>query len=285
MRLLEAGINVYTTLNVQHLESLNDVVAQITGISVAETVPDSIFEPADEVELVDLPPDDLLERLREGKVYVPDQAERAIQNFFHQGKPDRAARAGAAQGRRARRRPDGGLSRGARRCRRLAGRSERLLVCVGPSPFRGATGAGHQADRRSLKAPWMAVHVETPADARMSQADRDRLAANAAPGRAIGRRDGDAQRPESGRRADSLRAQPQRHEDHRRQAAPAALEGMAAGSLVYELTRKCGDIDVYVITGDPEQRAAGRSPHGAESPRRRVGYLAERAGGRRPARS
>ena len=82
MQLLEAGISVYTTLNVQHLESLNDVIAQITGISVAETVPDSVFEEADEVELVDLPADDLLERMREGKVYVPHQAERADPEFF-----------------------------------------------------------------------------------------------------------------------------------------------------------------------------------------------------------
>ena len=75
--LLDAGIDVYTTLNVQHLESLNDVVAQITGVLVRETVPDSVFEEADEVELVDLPPDDLLERLKEGKVYVPEQAGEA----------------------------------------------------------------------------------------------------------------------------------------------------------------------------------------------------------------
>ena len=85
MSLLEAGIDVYTTLNVQHLESLNDVIAQITGVVVRETVPDSIFEQADEVELVDLPPDDLLERLREGKVYVSREAERAIANFFTKG--------------------------------------------------------------------------------------------------------------------------------------------------------------------------------------------------------
>jgi len=74
--LLGAGISVYTTLNVQHLESLNDVVSQITGINVRETVPDLLLERADEIELVDLPPDDLIQRLREGKVYMPDQAQR-----------------------------------------------------------------------------------------------------------------------------------------------------------------------------------------------------------------
>src|SRR5438132_7146994 len=76
--LLDAGINVYTTMNVQHLETLNDVVAKITGVVVRETVPDSVFEQADDVELIDLPPDELLERFKDGKVYMPEQAEEAV---------------------------------------------------------------------------------------------------------------------------------------------------------------------------------------------------------------
>src|SRR5262249_12818002 len=83
--LLAAGIDVYTTLNVQHVESLNDVVAGITGVVVRETVPDSIVDRAAEIELVDLPPDELLQRLKEGKVYVPAQAERALESFFKKG--------------------------------------------------------------------------------------------------------------------------------------------------------------------------------------------------------
>ncbi len=83
--LLKAGIDVYTTLNVQHLESLNDDVNQLTGVQVFETIPDTVFELADEIELIDLPPDDLLMRLKEGKVYIPQQAERAMQNFFRKG--------------------------------------------------------------------------------------------------------------------------------------------------------------------------------------------------------
>jgi len=85
LELLDAGINVYTALNVQHLESLNDLVAKITEIVVRETVPDSVVERADEIELVDLPPDDLIQRLQEGKVYVPQQAQEAIRNFFRKG--------------------------------------------------------------------------------------------------------------------------------------------------------------------------------------------------------
>ncbi len=83
--LLDAGIDVSSTLNVQHVESLNDVVAKITGVVVRETVPDQVVERAHELKLVDLPPDELLERLREGKVYVPAQAQRAIENFFKKG--------------------------------------------------------------------------------------------------------------------------------------------------------------------------------------------------------
>src|SRR5215470_3432623 len=85
MELLDAGIDVFTTVNVQHVESLNDVVAKVTGVVVRETVPDSVLEQADEVELIDLPPDNLLERLREGKVYVPAQAEEAMRSFFRKG--------------------------------------------------------------------------------------------------------------------------------------------------------------------------------------------------------
>ena len=79
------GIDVYTTLNIQHLESLNDVVAQVTGVIVRETVPDHVIDEASEIEVIDLPPDELLTRLQEGKVYIPDQAARAIQEFFRKG--------------------------------------------------------------------------------------------------------------------------------------------------------------------------------------------------------
>jgi two-component system, OmpR family, sensor histidine kinase KdpD len=84
-RLLAAGIDVFTTLNVQHVESLNDVVERISRVRVRETLPDKILEFADEIELIDLPPDDLIQRLREGKVYVRDQIGRAIQHFFGKG--------------------------------------------------------------------------------------------------------------------------------------------------------------------------------------------------------
>src|SRR5262249_57688689 len=83
--LLEAGIDVYTTLNVQHLESLNDLVNQVTGVAVRETIPDRVLDDANEVEFVDLPPEDLLKRLAEGKVYLPERAAEAARSFFRRG--------------------------------------------------------------------------------------------------------------------------------------------------------------------------------------------------------
>ena len=103
LELIEAGINVYTTVNVQHLESLNDVVAQITGTIVRETLPDAVLEGADEIELIDLSPDDLLQRLREGKVYAPAAGRTGDAELLPARQPDGAARAGAAPHRRARR--------------------------------------------------------------------------------------------------------------------------------------------------------------------------------------
>ena len=159
--LLDAGIDVLTTVNVQHLESLNDVVGGITGIRVWETVTDRVFDQANEVVLVDLPPDELLQRLKEGKVYLPDQAERAIQNFFRKG--NLIALRELALRRTADRVDDqmesyrqevGGPARLAR---------ESLLVCVGPGT--GADTLVRAASRLAgkLDGEWHALYVETPA--------------------------------------------------------------------------------------------------------------------------
>ena len=118
--LLAAGIDVYTTVNVQHFESLNDIVAQITGVVVRETVPDRLLDQAAEIRLVDIPPDDLLQRLREGKVYVPEQAAMGCREVFQAGKPDRPARIVAAPCRCPGRRADAGLHGDARHSRPLA---------------------------------------------------------------------------------------------------------------------------------------------------------------------
>jgi two-component system sensor histidine kinase KdpD len=172
--LLASGLDVYTTVNVQHLESLNDVVAQITHVIVQETIPDSVFESADDVRLIDLPIDELLERLHEGKVYVPQLAERAKESFFREGNlialRELALRVTAqrvdAQMRQYREKH--GIDR-------TWAVAERVLVCVSPSPSSERLIRGARRLARSLHADWIAAYVETPASLRLSAEDRRRV--------------------------------------------------------------------------------------------------------------
>ena len=173
--LLDTGIDVFSTMNVQHLESLNDVVAQITGVVVRETVPDAVFDTAYEVRVVDLPVDELLERLHEGKVYVPHQAARAIDNFFKEGNLI-ALRELAL--RRTAERVEAKM-RGYKIAHGIeeswhAG--ERILVCISPSPHSARLVRAARRMATSLHAELVGVYVETPASLRMSSTDRERLA-------------------------------------------------------------------------------------------------------------
>ncbi|TAM07343.1 MAG: DUF4118 domain-containing protein [Paraburkholderia sp.] len=171
--LLDAGIDCYTTVNVQHLESLNDVVGQITGIRVRETVPDRVFDHADEVTLVDLPAEELLDRMRDGKVYMPAQAERAVRNFFRKGNLI-ALRELAL--RRTADRVDAQMReyRADRSIQHVWQARERLLVCIGPGPEASALVRAAARLATSLKADWIAVYVETPKLQRLPDAIRER---------------------------------------------------------------------------------------------------------------
>jgi two-component system sensor histidine kinase KdpD len=171
--LLDAGIDVYSTLNVQHLESLNDIVGRIAGIRVRETVPDRIFDLADEVALVDLPPDELLERLREGKIYLPSQAESAVRNFFRKGNLI-ALRELAL--RRTADRVDAQMReyRADQSIDRVWQAHERIIVCVGPGREAGALVRAGARLAASLKADWLAVYIETPRLQRLADEARKR---------------------------------------------------------------------------------------------------------------
>lgn len=163
--LLEAGIDVYTTLNIQHVESLNDVVARITRIRVRETVPDSVIDRADDIELVDLTPADLIQRLHEGKVYVPAQAKRAVEHYFRMG--NLTALRELALRRTAQRVDDQMVDY--MRVHAIEGpwpAGERVIVCVGgDAPSDGLVRqAKRLADR--FRAPWTAINVETPGQMR-----------------------------------------------------------------------------------------------------------------------
>ena len=159
--LLAAGIDVYTTLNVQHIESLNDVVGQITGIRVSETIPDKVFDMADEVTLVDLPADELLQRLQDGKVYQPQQAERAGKSFFRKGNLI-ALREMAL--RRTADRVDSQMReyRSNSSISQVWQAKDRLLVCVGTDAESERLVRVAARLAQSLKSDWIAVYVETP---------------------------------------------------------------------------------------------------------------------------
>ena len=173
--LLANRIDVYTTVNVQHIESLNDVVAQITRVRIRETVPDTIFDRADAIELVDLTPDDLIRRLKEGKVYVPKQAERALAHYFSPG--NLTALRELALRRTAERVDEQLLTH--MQAHAIPGpwaAGERILVCVSEDPR--AAGLVRYAKRLAdrLHAPWTALSVESRRTLQLTEEERDRVA-------------------------------------------------------------------------------------------------------------
>jgi two-component system, OmpR family, sensor histidine kinase KdpD len=172
--LLAAGIDVYTTVNIQHFESLNDLVAQITGVVVRETVPDSLLDRAVEIRLVDIPPEDLLQRLREGKIYIPAQAAQAAENFF---KPGNLMALRELSLRRAASRVDDQM-RAYMESRSIPGPwpvAEKLLVCVSGSPFSERLIRTTRRLADELKAPWHTVYIETPGSGRHERENRERV--------------------------------------------------------------------------------------------------------------
>ncbi len=170
--LLDAGIDVYTALNVQHLESLNDDIGQISGIRVWETVPDTVFEEADEVELVDLPPDELLLRLKEGKVYLPQQAQEAVNHFFRKGNLIALRELSLRQ---TANRVDAQMQdyREDNAIREVWQVSDRILVCIGPNDLAERLVRAGKRLAASLHAEWIVVYVETPELQRMPAIKRD----------------------------------------------------------------------------------------------------------------
>jgi two-component system sensor histidine kinase KdpD len=271
--LLDAGIDVYTTVNIQHLESLNDVVAQITGVRVRETIPDRILDRADEVKLIDLSPEELIQRLQEGKVYIPEAAERALRNYFQPANltalRELALRETAEHvdeqmqaHRRARATPDTWAV------------SERILVGVSGSALseRLVRAARRMAERRG--APWLAVFVEPPRFADRPEAERDRVhralrlaeqlggEAVTVPGRALAE--------------DLLRVARERNVSEIILGKPlrSRWRELWARSVVDEVIRHSGAIDVRVITGDEPARGTPKpaTDVGTRRPLRLRGY-------------
>ena len=257
--LLAAGINVYTTLNIQHIESLNDVVAQITGVTVRETVPDSVLERADEIELVDVTPDVLQQRLREGKVYVPEQASRAIDRFFRKGNLI-ALRELAL--RRTAERVDAQM-RGymaEQGIRETWATGERLLVCVGPSPSAVRLVRATRRMAARLHAEWIAVHVETPRDQRLRAEEREDILRALELAEQLGGRTVTL----SGQSiAEEMLAYARAHNVTRivvgKTRRPRWRE-LLQGSLLDALVRRSGGIEVLAITGAEDEDGARPAP-------------------------
>jgi two-component system sensor histidine kinase KdpD len=249
--LLNSGINVYTTVNIQHIESLNDVVAQITHIRVRETVPDSVFDRPDAVELVDLTPDDLIERLREGKVYVPEQAERALTHYFSPG--NLTALRELALRRTAESVDEQLLTHmQAHAIRGPWAAGERILVCISEDPR--AAGLVRYAKRLGdrLHAPFTALYVATRRSLQFSEEERDRIADTLRLAQALG---GEALTIPSGenRIAEDVIAFAGGHNVTQiiiGKSTRSRWFEILHGSVVHELVRRSGNISVHVIAGE-----------------------------------
>lgn len=253
--LLDAGISVYTTLNVQHLESLNDIVAKISGIAVRETVPDTVFDNADEIELVDLPPEDLLQRFEEGKIYFPADAERAMLKFFKL--PNLTALRELAMRRTADHLSAQVQTTGESRVGTIR---ERLLVCIGPSPTSARLIRVTRRMAMALRAPWIAAYVDTGRF--MSDAARQKLARNLNLAEQLGAETvtlgGEDMAEEIVKYAQSKNVT---KIVIGKTGEPRWRELMGS-SIVSKLLRHSGDIDVYVIRGqkDPTDKSNAQYP-------------------------
>ncbi|MGB8628362.1 MAG: universal stress protein, partial [Xanthobacteraceae bacterium] len=249
--LLNRGIDVYTTVNIQHIESLNDVVAQITHVRVRETVPDAVFDRADAVELVDLPPHDLIQRLKEGKVYVPKQAERALEHFFSPA--NLTALRELALRRTAERVDEQLLSE--MQARAIQGpwaAGERIVVCVSDDPrSAGLVRYGKRlADR--LHGPWAALYVEGRRNLQLTEVERDRIADTLRLAEALG---GEAVTIPAVDRSIADDVIGYAHANNVTQiiigkSVRSRWFEMIHGSVVHDLVRRSGNISVHVIAGD-----------------------------------
>lgn len=251
--LLQHGIDVYSTVNIQHIESLNDVVAQITHVRVRETVPDAVFDRADAVELVDLTPEDLIQRLKEGKVYIPKQAERALTHFFS---PVNLIALRELALRRTAERVDEQLltEMQARAIQGPWAAGERILVCVSEDPraARLVRYAKRLADR--LHGPWAAIYVETQRSPHLTEEQRDRIADTLRLAQALG---GDPITIPGGisRVADDVLAYA--HANNITQiivgkSTRTRWFEIVYGSVVHDLVRRAGNISVHVIAGEAD---------------------------------
>ena len=256
--LLAAGIDVYTTVNIQHIESLNDIVAQITSVQVRETVPDSIIDRADDIEVIDITPDDLIQRLKEGKVYVPQTARRALEHYFSPG--NLTALRELALRRTAQRVDEQLLSH--MQAHAIPGpwpAGDRVMVCIdeGPGGASLVRYTRRMADR--LRAPWTAFHVETTRSLRFSEEERDRISEALRLAEQLGSET--AIVPGHNQVEEILRYAEANNVSHIiiGKSKKSRLAEFVQGSVTHELLRRSGAISVHVVAPrEPDATHAGR---------------------------
>ncbi len=257
--LLAAGIDVYTTVNIQHVESLNDIVAQITRVRVRETVPDSFIDRADDIEVIDLTPGDLIERLKQGKVYMPRTAKAAVENYFSPGNLT-ALRELAL--RRTAQRVDEQLVSHMRE-NAISGpwaAGERVLVCIDEAPRAAAMVRYGRRLAERLRAPWSVVTVETTHAARLSEAERDRIAGALRLAESLGAEA--ATLPGRTVAEEIMRYARERNVTHIivGSSDKARWREWIEGSVTHDLIRIAGDVSVHVISG---REVAPKQPRGS----------------------
>ncbi|MFZ5881347.1 MAG: DUF4118 domain-containing protein [Chloroflexota bacterium] len=245
--ILDAGIDVYTTLNIQHLESLNDIVAQVTGVIVRETIPDRVIDEASEIEVIDLPPDELLVRLQEGKVYIPEQASRALQKFFRKGNLTALREMSL---RRAAERVDDQM-RSYMQTRAISGpwaAGERLLVCISPNPLAEKLVRTTRRLADELNAEWVAVYVEIASKPENDPANRERIGRTLQLAEELGAKSLTL----AGRSIHEVVLDYARKNNITKVVIGKPLkprwQEIIKGSVVDQLIYASGDIDVYVIS-------------------------------------
>jgi two-component system sensor histidine kinase KdpD len=267
--LLSAGIDVYTTLNIQHLESLNDIVAQITGVRVHETVPDRMLEAA-RIHLVDIPPEELIQRLKDGKVYVPEQAAEALRRFFRPGNIN-ALRELALRytAQRVDRQVEWYM-----RLHGIAGpwpAGERVMVCVSPSPFSARLIRIGRRMAEGLQAEWLAAYVETPRRLPVGELEKDRLARNLRLAEELGAETVIITGQDVARELLELARRRNVSQIIIGKPLHSRLWEWMHGSVVDKIIRHSEGISVHVIPGKPVE--GGKSPRTTRVARRTFSFL------------
>jgi len=254
--LLAAGIDVYTTVNIQHFESMNDVVRQITGVTVRETIPDRIWDKASEIEIIDLPPDELIQRLREGKVYIPDQASRAIEKFFRKGNLTALREISL---RRAAERVDNQM-RSYMQAESITGpwpAGDRILVCISSHPLGERLVRSGRRLSDDLGAEWIVVFVETPGHLHMPAQNRERIQHNINLAEQLGAR---VENLSGTSVAETLLEFARRNNVTKiivgKPLRPRWFEILRGGSVIDQILHESKSIDVYVVSEEVSQTIA-----------------------------